>query len=85
MQVIIRADYNPKLVMVAAVCGNATNILFDWLFVSRLPMGTVWRGGRHGAGALRRHEHLDFPLPVKEKIHSSLQSISGISITAADL
>ena len=45
MQVIIRADYNPKLVMVAAVCGNATNILFDWLFVS------VFQWGLFGAAA----------------------------------
>ena len=33
LQVVIRADYNPKLVMAAAVSGNAMNILFDWLFV----------------------------------------------------
>ena len=33
LQVIIRADYNPKLVMVAAVVGNGLNIFFDWLFV----------------------------------------------------
>ena len=45
MQVIIRADYNPKLVMCAAVCGNATNILFDWLFVS------VFQWGLFGAAA----------------------------------
>ena len=33
MQVIIRADYNPKLVMIAAVAGNATNIILDYIFV----------------------------------------------------
>ena len=33
MQVIIRADYNPKLVMLAAVSGNLVNIVFDWLFI----------------------------------------------------
>lgn len=33
MQVLIRADYNPKLVMAAAVAGNGMNILLDWLFV----------------------------------------------------
>lgn len=45
MQVIIRADYNPKLVMIAAVCGNATNIFFDWLFVA------VFQWGLFGAAA----------------------------------
>lgn len=34
MQVIIRTDYNPKLVMAAAVAGNGMNIFLDWLFVS---------------------------------------------------
>lgn len=39
MQVIIRADYNPKLVMAAAVCANAANIFFDWLFVAVFDWG----------------------------------------------
>lgn len=41
MQVIVRADYNPKLVMLAAICANGTNILFDWLFVSVLDYGLI--------------------------------------------
>lgn len=39
MQVVIRADYNPKLVMAAAVCANLANIFFDWLFVAVLRWG----------------------------------------------
>lgn len=41
MQVVIRADYNPKLVMAAAVVGNGMNILFDWIFVSVLDYGLI--------------------------------------------
>lgn len=39
LQVIIRADYNPKLVMLAAVAGNCTNIFLDWLFVAEFGWG----------------------------------------------
>ncbi|WMJ22502.1 MATE family efflux transporter [Paludicola sp. MB14-C6] len=39
LQVIIRADFNPKLVMVAAISANLANIFFDWLFVSVLGYG----------------------------------------------
>lgn len=39
LQVIIRADYNPKLVMVAATIGNLCNILFDYIFVGRMGLG----------------------------------------------
>lgn len=39
LQVIVRADYNPKLVMVAAVTANMLNILLDWVFVALLHMG----------------------------------------------
>ncbi|MEG0693080.1 MAG: MATE family efflux transporter [Oscillospiraceae bacterium] len=45
MQVIIRADYNPKLVMTAAVVANGLNIFFDWLFVG------VYGWGLTGAAA----------------------------------
>lgn len=41
MQVIIRSDYNPKLVMAAAVTGNCLNILFDWLFVGVFEWGLI--------------------------------------------
>lgn len=41
MQVIIRADYNPKLVMAAAVVGNCMNIFFDWFFVSVMGWGLM--------------------------------------------
>lgn len=41
MQVLIRADYNPKIVMLAAILANATNILFDWIFVSVLDYGLI--------------------------------------------
>lgn len=39
LQVLIRADYNPKLVMLAAVCGNLANIFLDWLFVAVFEWG----------------------------------------------
>lgn len=39
MQVLIRADYNPKLVMAATVTGNALNILLDWVFVGLCGFG----------------------------------------------
>ena len=39
MQVIVRADYNPKLVMLAAVLGNVTNIVLDYVFVVELKWG----------------------------------------------
>ena len=45
MQVIIRADYNPKLVMLAAVSGNLVNIVFDWLFIG------VFNWGMFGGAA----------------------------------
>lgn len=45
MQVIIRADYNPKLVMLAAVSGNLVNIVFDWLFIG------VFHWGMFGGAA----------------------------------
>lgn len=41
IQVIIRADYNPKLVMAAAICGNAANIFLDWLFVCVFKWGLM--------------------------------------------
>lgn len=41
MQVLIRADYNPKIVMAAVVTGNCLNILFDWLFVGVLGWGMI--------------------------------------------
>lgn len=41
MQVIIRADYNPRLVMAAAVTGNLLNIFFDWLFVAEFGWGLM--------------------------------------------
>lgn len=41
MQVVIRADYNPKLVMIAAVAGNATNIILDYLFVCVFNLGLL--------------------------------------------
>lgn len=34
MQVIVRADYNPKLVMISTVVSNGLNIFFDYYFVS---------------------------------------------------
>lgn len=40
-QVLIRADFNPKLVMIAAIAGNGTNILFDWLFVGVFNWGLI--------------------------------------------
>ena len=39
MQVIIRADYNPKLVMIATVTGNLFNIVFDYVFMAKMGMG----------------------------------------------
>ena len=45
MQVLIRTDYNPKIVMAAAICGNVTNIILDWLFVA------VFGWGLFGAAA----------------------------------
>lgn len=41
MQVVIRSDYNPKLVMAAALTGNGLNILFDWLFVGVFKWGLI--------------------------------------------
>lgn len=38
-QVIIRADYNPKLVMFASISGNIVNIGLDYLFMVHLNMG----------------------------------------------
>ncbi|MFI3227469.1 MAG: MATE family efflux transporter [Clostridia bacterium] len=38
-QVIIRADYNPKLVMGASIVGNLVNIGLDYLFMVELRMG----------------------------------------------
>lgn len=39
LQVIVRADYNPKLVMAAATIGNLCNILFDYIFVGKMGLG----------------------------------------------
>lgn len=41
LQVIIRADKNPKLVMVATMSGNVTNIVLDYVFVIVLDMGMI--------------------------------------------
>lgn len=43
MQVLVRADYNPKLVMIASTTGNVLNIVLDYVFVVLL------KGGMRGA------------------------------------
>ncbi len=42
--VIVRADGNPKLVMVAGTCGNLCNIFLDYLFIMVLGMGVFGAG-----------------------------------------
>ena len=39
LQVLIRADYNPRLVMIATVTGNLFNIVFDYVFMAKMNMG----------------------------------------------
>ena len=51
-QVIIRSDYNPKLVMVAVIIGNVTNIVLDYLFVVEFNMGLKGASIATGLGPL---------------------------------
>lgn len=41
LQVLVRADYNPKLVMVASTTGNILNIILDYVFVVLLKGGML--------------------------------------------
>lgn len=49
-QVIIRSDYNPKLVMASAVAGNLVNIGLDYFFIVKLNMGLEGASIATGAG-----------------------------------
>ena len=67
MQVIIRADYNPKLVMLAAVSGNLVNIVFDWLFIGVFNWGMFGGSCRNSSRSHRRHLYPKLSLYQKEK------------------
>ena len=60
MQVIIRADYNPKLVMLAAVCGNATNIILD-VYKRQVVEPADFTGGIFPVAAFRIPRRIDNP------------------------
>lgn len=67
MQVIIRADYNPKLVMAAAVAGNCMNILFDWLFVSVFDWGLIGASTATALGPITAWLNTVVPLHLQKE------------------
>ena len=57
--VIIRADGNPRLVMIAGTTGNICNIVLDYVFTMKLGMGMF------GAGLVLRMGWAAWAMPLK--------------------
>ena len=43
----VRNDGNPRLSMIATVCGSLFNVVFDYLFYLPLRYGNAWCGSCH--------------------------------------
>lgn len=78
LQVIIRADYNPKLVMAAAVVGNLLNIFLDWLFVGVFGWGLIGASTATAVGPVTAIIILSFHYFLKKNtMHFKLHCINS--------
>lgn len=76
LQVIIRADYNPRLVMAAAVTANMLNIFLDWLFVAVYGWGLMGAAAATAVGPVVAIFILSFHYTLKKNtMHFKLHCI----------